>query len=150
MSDGPRHVGGAVPLRGSGVRGLTLLVALGLVSTMPPYLGPPLGLDLNVSSDLELVDHVVPGAAVALFAGLALLCARAQAGGSALAFVLVGCCFLAALFQAVSHVPLLLDAGTPIAPWGPTLLHAIPGFLITALALSLLLRLGRRQPDPKV
>lgn len=109
---------------------------------LPPYIGPPLGLGLNVSSDLEVVDHVVPGAAVVLCGMLSALLAR-RAGGAQLkasALALTGLCFLGGLWQAATHAPLVLEGGTPEAPWGTVLLHSAAGPVIAALALWLTLR----------
>ena len=53
---------------------------------IPPYLGPALGLDLDVRPAVEVVDHVLAGAVAALCAGLAALRSRIKrtAGSSAL------------------------------------------------------------------
>lgn len=122
------------------------LMVLGAWSMLPPYIGPPLGLELNVGADVEVVDHVVAGGVVALCAGLAALLARRaeQSGlgdaGLTLALALTGLCFLGGLWQFATHVPLVADGGTPGAPWGTVLLHSTAGVPIIALALWLTLR----------
>lgn len=106
---------------------------------LPPYLGPPLGLELDVGSDIEVVDHVLPGAVAALCAGLAAL--RSRRGGTvpggALSLALPSGAFLAGLWQTATHAPLLAEAGTIQAPWGAVLLHATAGPVIALLALWL-------------
>jgi hypothetical protein len=122
-----------------------VLAVLGALSVLPPYIGPPLGLDLKVAADVEVVDHVVAGTVVALGAALAALLARRaqRAGlsdpGLALA-ALCGLCFLGGLWQVATHVPLVLDGGSPEAPWGTVALHSTAGVPIAALALWLTLR----------
>lgn len=119
-----------------------VLALLGIWSVFPPYLGPALGLELNVAADVEIVDHVVPGIVVALCAGLAaLLVGRGGAAeASAPVLTLSGVCFLAGLWQAVTHAPLVLEGGGSETPWGTVLLHSSPGPPILAIALWLTLR----------
>ncbi len=106
---------------------------------LPPYLGPPLGLELDVGSDIEVVDHVLPGAVAALCAVMAAL--RSRRGGTvpggALSLALPSSAFLAGLWQTATHAPLLAEAGTIQAPWGAVLLHATAGPVIALLALWL-------------
>ncbi len=122
------------------------LAVLGALSLLPPYIGPPLGLELNVAAKVEVVDHVIPGVVVVLCGALSALLARrgegAQLGAPGLAFnlALTGLCFLAGLWQVATHVPLVLEGGDPAAPWGAVLLHSTVGPLIVALALWLTLR----------
>lgn len=127
------------------------LALLGGLSMLPPYVGPPLGLDLDVASDVELVDHVLPGAVVMLCGTLGTVLARrrpaAQAGLPGLA--LYSGAFLAGLFETATHVPLVLDAGGPLTPWGPVLLHSVPAPVITALALWLTIGAAKTAfPEP--
>lgn len=126
-------------------------MVLGVLSMLPPYLGPPLGLELDVRASVELVDHVLPGVVVALCGGVgALLVNRrpdAQAGIPGL--VLYSGAFLAGLFQAATHAPLLVDAGGPLTPWGAVLLHSTLAPAITAIALWLTVRsLTSAFPEP--
>jgi hypothetical protein len=121
-----------------------LLVALGAWSIAPPYLGPELGLELDVSSSVEFVDHVVPGVVVIVFGSLALLLARAGAADSLAAMAATGVCLLAGLWSTVSHIPLWADAGGDETPWGAVLLHATAGPAIALLALWLLLGADER------
>ncbi|CAN5570858.1 hypothetical protein BH20ACT19_BH20ACT19_11390 [soil metagenome] len=54
--------------------------------------------------------------------------------------LLAGTCFLAGLWQAATHVPLVLDGGGSETPWASVLLHSSPGLPILAIALWLALR----------
>lgn len=130
------------PLRHAPPRAQILLALLGLWSALPPYLGPPLGLELNVAADVEVVDHIVPGVVVAVCAGLAALLVRrgGSAEASAAVLALTGTCFLAGLWQVSTHVPLVLEGGAGETPWGSVILHSSPGPVILAVALWLTLR----------
>ena len=125
-------------------RWLAVLGALGAWSILPPYVGPAVGLELDVPSRVELVDHVVPGAAVVALSGAALLAVRGGTdAGDGLAVLAAAClCFLAGVWETASHIPLLADAGDPGAPWGAVLLHLTPGPALSALSLWLVLRGG--------
>jgi ABC-type uncharacterized transport system permease subunit len=116
-------------------------VALGGLSMLPPYVGPPLGLGLDVRASVEVVDHVLAGAVVVLCAGLAALFVdrRARAQVPFTGLVLYSSAFLAGLFQTATHVPLLLEAGGS-SPWGAVLLHSALAPVITAIALWLTAR----------
>jgi hypothetical protein len=122
-------------------RALIVLALLGVWSVFPPYLGPPLGLELDVAAKVEIVDHVVPGVVVALCAGLAALLMRRGVGAQldAIGLALTSLCFLAGLWQAATHAPLVLDGGGSETPWGAVLFHASPGPVILAIALALTL-----------
>lgn len=80
---------------------------------LPPYVGPTLGLDLDVRPAVEVVDHVLAGAVVALCAGLAALCSRLNrnARPGALSLVLLACAFLAGVWQTATHAPLSSKPG---------------------------------------
>jgi hypothetical protein len=120
-------------------RALGILVAVAVWSILPPYVGPTLGLDLDVSSTVEVIDHLIPGLLAICGATLALVLTRRGEGDSALAFAGLALCALAGLFQTVSHVPLLADAGGPLAPVGSVVLHATPGPVLLGLSMWLLL-----------
>lgn len=130
------------------VAGLAVLGALGALSILPPYVGPPLGLELNVAADVEVVDHVVPGVAIVVCAFSALLLLRAgriETDSFALALA-VGVSLLAAVWEVSSHAPLVFDAGGPETPWGTVLFHAVPGWAVAAAALAVLLRVLGAEP----
>src|SRR5215218_1508863 len=84
-------------------RWLIALAALALWAIVPPYLGPVVGLELDVPSSVEVVDHVVPGVAACAGALIALAEARRGALDGIRALAALGVCVLAGLFQAVSH-----------------------------------------------
>ncbi len=118
------------------------LALLGGLSMLPPYVGPPLGLELDVAATVEVVDHVLAGGVVALCGALGALLVRrrplAQAGVRGI--VLYSSAFLAALFETATHAPLLLEAGRGITPWGPALLHSTLAPVITLIAVWLTAR----------
>ena len=125
------------------VRPLAILAILGGLSVLPPYVGPPLGLELQgIDSTVEVVDHVIPGVIVFLAAGASFLLLRAgrvRKDSLALASALA-VCMLAGVWETSSHVPLVLDGGRPEAPWGAVIFHSTLGPIVAALALWLVLR----------
>jgi hypothetical protein len=127
----------------SGVgRAQLALAVLGAVSILPPYLGPVIGLELDVAAKVEVVDHVMTGVVVVVCGLLAALLASRDeevAYGAPL-LALTGLCFLAGLWQVATHAPLVLDGGGPATPWDTVLLHSVAGPVIVAVALWLTLR----------
>lgn len=118
---------------------LTALVIVSAWSILPPYLGPPLGLELDVSSSVEVVDHVLPGLVAVAASGMALALARDGDTDSFAALGALGACALAGLWETASHATLLLDAGDPERPWDAVLFHAWPGPVILILSVFLLI-----------
>ena len=129
--------------------GLVLLGTLGVLSMLPPYLGPPLGLELDVASNVELVDHVVAGGTVVICSFLAawLLRTGRITAESPVLMGAVALAVLGAVWQTTSHVPLVLDGGGPLTPWGTVLFHSIPGPVVTVVALALLWRVLAEEPE---
>lgn len=121
-------------------RRLIVVIAVAAWSILPPYVGPPLGLELDVATSTEVVDHVVAGLIALAGAALALSFARRGETDSLRLLAALGVCTLAALFQFVTHVPLVLDAGGPLQPVGTVILHATPSPVLLAMSLWLLLR----------
>ena len=121
-------------------RWLIALAAVAALSIVPPYLGPLVGLELDVSSSVEVVDHVVPGVLAVAAALIARGDARRGMTDSVRALAALGVCALAGLFQTVTHVTLVLDAGGPQEPVDAVVLHATPGPVLLGLALFLMLR----------
>jgi hypothetical protein len=130
----------AAGVRSGRERWLIALAVISAWSIVPPYLGPLIGLELDVSSTVEVVDHVLPGLCSVVAALVALAHARRGDTDSMLALAALGICVLAGLFQTVSHVTLVLDAGAPQQPVDAVVLHATPGPVLLGLALWLLLR----------
>lgn len=120
-------------------RGLIALAALAVWSILPPYVGPLVGLDLEVTASVEVVDHVLPGVSAAAAALIALAEVRRGAAESIRALAALGVCALAGLFQTVTHATLVINAGGPQHPVDSVLLHASPGPLLLLASLWLLL-----------
>ena len=121
-------------------RWLGVLIAVAAWSILPPYVGPSLGLELDVSATVETVDHLIPGLLAVCGATAALVLSRRGRPDSLLAFAGLATCALAGLFQTVTHFTLVLNAGGPLQPVGAVVLHASPGPVLLALSLWLLLR----------
>lgn len=119
---------------------LIVLAAIAAWSIVPPYLGPLIGLELDVSSTLEIVDHVIPGLAAIAAACIALVETRHGRADSMRALAALGVCVLAGLFQTVTHFTLVLEAGGPQQPVDSVVLHATPGPVLMLFSLWLLLR----------
>ncbi len=127
-------------------RWLIALAALAAWSIVPPYLGPLVGLDLDVPATVEVVDHVLPGLCAIAAALVALAAARRGETDSIRLLAALGVCTLAGLFQTVSHATLVFNAGGPLQPVDAVVLHASPGPLLLALSLWLLLRPPNADP----
>lgn len=125
------------------------LALLGGLSMLPPYVGPPLGLGLDVPASVEVVDHVLAGGLVALCGGLAALVVqrRPQAQAGIPLLVLYSTAFLAGLFQTAAHAPLLHEAGEPLTPWGAVVLHSTLAPVVTVTALRLVARVYGGFPE---
>lgn len=116
-----------------------MLAGVALWSIVPPYLGPVVGLELDVPATVEVVDHVVPGLAACAAALVALGDVRRGATDSMRVLAALGVCALAGLFQTTSHATLVLGAGGPLQPIDAVVLHATPGPALLLLSLWLLL-----------
>lgn len=131
---------------------LASLALLGALSITPPYLGSAIGVELGeVSSTVEVVDHVAPGLIVTLAAGISFFVLRAgrvRKDSLPLA-IAVALCVLAGVWEISSYVPLVLEGGRPEAPWGAVFLHSFLGPPIAVLALWLLLRVLAVDPKPE-
>ncbi len=116
---------------------------------LPPYVGPPLGLELDVASNVELVDHVIAGGTAVVFSLLGAWLLRTQRITTDSPFLMgaVALAVLGAVWQTTSHVPLLLDGGGPLTPWGTVLLHSLPGPAVTVVALAMLWRVLSEEPE---
>jgi hypothetical protein len=118
-------------------RWLLVLAAVAAWSIVPPYLGPLVGLDLDVPSTTEIVDHVIPGVCAVAAALLARVHVRRGASDSIQVLAALGVCTLAGLFETASHATLVLDAGGPLQPVETVILHASVGPALMLLSLWL-------------
>jgi hypothetical protein len=104
-----------------------------------PWIARALGQTLDVPTRLEIVDHVVPGAAVLV------CCALLAAGGELLRLSLAGVAFLAGLWITATHVTLVSEAADGVTPWGAALLHLSAGPPVALLALWMLVAHSERR-----
>lgn len=117
------------------------LSALGASTVVVPYLGHSIGLGVDVASRVEVVDHVVPGALVAMVGGWLFVLARRRTGDGGWPVLLGGgVCFLAGFWVLATHVPLLADAASGKARWGAALWHASTALPVVVVSLWLALR----------
>jgi len=124
------------------VRATAALALLGAWTIVVPYLATALGLEVKVSSLVEVVDHVVPGVLVAA-AGfyLTMLARRRSLAGATSALLAGGVCFLAGFWVLSTHVPLLADAARSASvSWAAALWHSSTAVPVVALALWCVLR----------
>jgi hypothetical protein len=119
---------------------LAALLALSVWSMLPPYVGPWIGLELNVSAAVEAVDHLLPGAVATAASGYALILGRRGETETTGALAALGLCALAGLWETASHLPLVLDAGDSERPWDAVLFHSAAGPAMVIISLWLLLR----------
>lgn len=112
---------------------------VGGLSILPPYVGPPLGLELDVPASVEVVDHVLPGVVAMLCGGLTALRAHwdMETQANVPSLLLYSSAFLAGLFQTATHVPLVFEAGDRLTPWAAVLLHSTLAPVVTVIALWL-------------
>ena len=113
-------------------RAPAVLAAFAAWAVVVPWIGRALGLELDVPTRLEVIDHVVPG--VAVLACCALLPMAGELAGLALA----GVAFLAGLWITATHVTLVPEAIDGISPWGAALLHLSAGAPVAVLSLWML------------
>ncbi|MGI8536992.1 MAG: hypothetical protein ACR2K2_10955 [Mycobacteriales bacterium] len=109
-------------------------VLVGTWALVPRYGGPRLELGPR-GSQLEFVDHVLPGTLVIVLSVLALLLARRPSGARRLFPLGVGI-VLAGLWMCATHFPLVLQATRNEAPWLATLHHSSPGVAVLALGVG--------------
>lgn len=110
------------------------LAGLAAWSILPPYLGPLLGLELDVPAGVEAVDHLVPGALALAAAAWTVGLARRGETQSTRVSGAFAVCALAGFFQAVTHISLVFDIGDVGRPADAVLLHATAGPALLALA----------------
>jgi hypothetical protein len=118
-------------------RGAAALAALAAWAAAVPWLARAAGQELDVSTRLEVIDHVVPGAVVLACCAL-LLRPGAAAPGSLARMVPVAIAILAGFWITVTHITLVPEALDGVSPWGAALLHLSAGPPIMLLALWML------------
>jgi hypothetical protein len=112
-----------------------LVPAVGLVvgacAIVPVLVGPK----LNVTHDVEIADHLVPGVIVLAVSAAVLVLTRSGAvsGFAMLAAGLV--VTLAGLWMAATHLPLVAQAARHDAPWGATIYHSASATLVLGFGL---------------
>ena len=119
------------------------LAGLAFWATVAPWLAEAVGLELAVSTRLEIVDHVVPG--VIMLAGAAGLATRGAVPGGLVWLGAGAIAFLVGVWITATHVPLIPAALQGGAPWGAALLHLSTGPPILVSGVWLLLR--SQSPD---
>ena len=129
------------------IRGTVALAALGAWTILVPYLAKPLDLEVKVSSLVEVVDHVIPGALVA-GAGFYLvsLARRRGLAGAPSALLAGAVCFLAGFWVLATHAPLLVEAGRASVSWSAALWHSSTAVPVVILALWCVLRSTPAEP----
>jgi len=135
----------AAPRRGG--LGPVALAALGAWAMAVPYLGPPIGLTLEVPAGVEFADHVVPGLFVAAASLPFIVLERSGRVEGLLSLTMAGLAFLAGFWMVATHVPLLLEALAGVTGWAPTVWHAHPGAANSLLALWLLVAPTGPRPE---
>ena len=123
----------------SGERRRTIaLAALAAWAIAVPWIARALGLELDVPTRLEVIDHVVPG--IVVLAGCALLMHPAAATpGGLLRLGVLAVASLAGFWITATHAVLLPEAIDGISPWGAALMHLSAGPPVTVLSLWMLL-----------
>lgn len=115
------------------------LLGLAAWAVAVPWLGRALGLELDVSTRLEVIDHVVPGVLILACGATILARPGGAAPGSLPWLVASAAASLAGLWIVTTHVPLLPQALDGEAPWGAALLHLSAGLPIVVAVWMLLL-----------
>jgi hypothetical protein len=129
----------AAPAPRARERGAWALAALAAWAVLVPWLADAVGLDLGVSTRLEVIDHAAPG--VVALAAAALLSHPVSAAPDAAGRLAAGAiAVLAGLWITTTHVALLGDAIDGAEPWGASVLHLSAGPPVLALGVWLLLR----------
>lgn len=114
-------------------------LGLGLFSIAVPFLGDALGLSVDVSTSLEVADHVIPGGVAALAAGWLAHRIDTQGIPEATAGLLFasGVVFLAGLWISATHLPLIVQGTRGEVGWPAALWHSWAGLPIMVLGIAL-------------
>jgi hypothetical protein len=125
------------------VAALALLAAWAIAV---PWLARAVGLELDVPTRLEVIDHVVPGVVVLACCALLLHPRAGGAPGSVPRLCLLGAACLSGVWITASHLTLVPEAVDGVSPWGAALLHLSAGPPVAILALWMLVAEAGRQP----
>jgi hypothetical protein len=112
------------------------LAALAVWASAVPWIARALGAELDVSTRLEVIDHVVPGAIVVACCALLL---RLRPPGSLARLGVIAIAALSGFWMTATHAVLVSEALDGVSPWGAALLHLSAGPPVTIMALWMLL-----------
>lgn len=102
---------------------------------LPHFSGPGLG----TSDQLEIVDHVVPGAVVMAIAAALVLATRRRRPmprpPATLLFVAGLTVILAGLWMTTTHIPLMAQAARDEVTWRAAIYHSAPGVALLVLGV---------------
>jgi len=115
------------------------LGALAAWAIAVPWIARLLGLELEVPTRLEVIDHVVPGVVV-LVCCTALAHPTAAGPPASLSWLgIAGIASLSGVWITATHAILVPEAIDGVSPWGAALLHLSAGPPIAILAVWMLL-----------
>jgi hypothetical protein len=104
-----------------------------------PWLARAVGLEVDVPTRLEVIDHVVPGAVALACAAVLARVTRRDDPGDLRRFSACAVAALAGAWITATHVTLVPEALDGVTGWGPALLHLSAGPPIVVLAVAILL-----------
>lgn len=114
------------PPAGSPRRPATVLAVLAAWAIAVPWIAEAAGLRLDVSTKLEVIDHVVPGL-LALACAALLVYVADQSPSSLGRLGAVAVAFLAGVWITTTHIALIPDAIDGSVRWGAAVLHISGG-----------------------
>ena len=126
--------------RGSllGSRSAPLLAVLAAWAMAVPWLARAVGLEVDVPTRLELIDHVVPGVVVLACVLVLARRDRRDPAGHLWRLVALSVACLAGAWITATHLVLVPEALDGVTGWGPALAHLSAGPPILALAVAVL------------
>ena len=120
-------------------RSAPALAALAVWAMAVPWLARAVGLEVDVPTRLEVIDHVVPGAVALACAAVLARVTRRDDPGDLRRFSACAVAALAGAWITATHVTLVPEALDGVTGWGPALLHLSAGPPIVVLAVAILL-----------